>query len=54
MRELYKFEIEREHRSNIVVILLRYHETYLEREHIKYNFMGNFCKKSEGSVGIWI
>ena len=47
MRELDKFKIMTERRSNIVVIHLRYHETLLEREHIKYNFRGNFCEKAK-------
>ena len=46
MRTLDKLEIVTEHRSNPVVMLLRYHETLLEREHIKPNFRGNFCEKA--------
>ena len=47
MRTLDKFEIMSEHKSNSVVMSLRYHETLLEREHIKYNFRGNFCEKAK-------
>ena len=47
MRTLDKLEIVTEHRSNPVVMLLRYHETLLEREHIKYSFRGNFCEKAK-------
>ena len=42
VRDLDKFEILAEHCSNSVVMLLRYHEIVLEREHIKPNFRGNF------------
>lgn len=38
VRKLDKFEIMSEHKSISVVMSLRYHETLLEREHIKYNF----------------
>ena len=47
MRTLDKFETVTERRSNPVVMLLRYQETLLEREHIKPNFRGNFCDKAK-------
>ena len=47
MRNLDKFEIMSEHKPNSVVMSLRYQETLLEREHIKYNFRGNFCEKAK-------
>lgn len=47
VRELDKIEVVSEHSSNPVVMLLRYHETLLEREHIKYNFRGKFCEKAK-------
>ena len=46
MRELDKIEVVTEQCSNHVVMLLRYHKTLLEREHIKYNFRRNFCEKA--------
>ena len=47
VRTLDKFEIVSEHKSISVVMSLRYHETLLEREHIKYNFRGKFCEKAK-------
>ncbi len=47
MRTLDEFEIVSEQCSNPVVMLLRYHETLLEREHIKYNFREIFCEKAK-------